>query len=147
MAPRSLTNYYPEAPSMFEDFFRPWNELIERGSNRSMITLPAVNISENKENFQISLAAPGMKKEDFRVEVDGNMLTISSEKEETKEQKEEKYSRKEYNYASFTRSFALPDLVEREKIDARYNNGILEIKLPKKEDGKQSAAMKQITVK
>jgi HSP20 family protein len=71
----------------------------------------------------VSLAAPGMKKEDFKIDVDGNMLTISSEKEETKEEKEKKFTRKEYNYSSFSRSFTLPDEVNKEKIDAKYEDG------------------------
>lgn len=153
MAPRSLTNFFSETsglsetPSMFDNILRPWNEWLDKGNNRGTTTLPAVNISESKTEFRITLAAPGMEKEDFVVEIDANTLTIRSEKEETKEQTEEKFSRKEYNYASFSRSFKLPGQVERERIDASYSNGILEIKLPKKEVGKKPSTIKQITVK
>ena len=96
----------------------------------------------------ISVAAPGLKKNDFHINVDGNMLTISAEKEETKEEKEEEnYTRKEYNYSSFSRSFTLPQEVNREKIEASYEDGVLKLVLPKKEEVKKAVASKQIVVK
>jgi HSP20 family protein len=110
------------------------------------MTVPPVNITENQDNYLVSLAVPGMKKDDFKIDVDGNMLTISSEKEETKEEKEKKFTRKEYSYSSFSRSFTLPDEVNREKIDAKYEDGVLKISLPRKEEVKKPTA-KQIAVK
>ena len=110
------------------------------------LSMPAVNISEAKDSYLVSLAVPGMKKDDFKVDVEGNMLTISSEKSETKEANEEKYTRKEYNYSSFSRSFTIPDDVEIEKIDARYQDGELKLTLPRKEEAKKSSA-KKISVK
>jgi HSP20 family protein len=95
----------------------------------------------------VSLAVPGMKKDDFNIDVEGNMLTISSEKEESKEEKEDKYTRKEYNYSSFSRSFTLPDEVNKEKIEAKYEDGVLKLMLPKKEEAKKLAAGKHIAVK
>ena len=109
--------------------------------------MPAVNIMETKDEFNVSLAVPGMKKEDFKIDLDGNMLTISCEKEEKKEQKEAKYTRKEYNYSSFSRSFTLPEGVNREKIDAHYEDGILKMTLPKKEEVKKLTSSKHISVK
>jgi HSP20 family protein len=109
--------------------------------------MPAVNVTDNKDNYLVSLAAPGLKKSDFKIDVDGNMLTISSEKEENKEEKEAKFTRKEYSYSSFSRSFTLPDEVNREKIDAVYEDGVLKLTLPKTEVSKKAAATKHIAVK
>jgi HSP20 family protein len=147
MATQALTKPGERMPSVFDDFFKPWNEWFDNGNlwNRT-INIPAVNITDNKEDFQVSLAVPGMKKDDFKIDVDGNMLTISSEKEETKEEKDKKFTRKEYNYSSFSRSFTLPDEINREKIDAKYEDGVLKIMLPRKEEAKIKAA-KHIAVK
>ncbi|MBS1914733.1 MAG: Hsp20/alpha crystallin family protein [Bacteroidetes bacterium] len=135
-------------PTVFDDFFRPWNEWFDNGGLLGkMLTVPAVNVSENKDEYTLSVAAPGMKKEDFNIDVNGNMLSISSEKEATKEDKDASYTRKEYNYSSFSRSFTLPDEVNKEKIDARYENGVLKLSLPKKEEAKKLAASKHIAVK
>ena len=95
----------------------------------------------------VSLAAPGLKKDEIKIDVEGNMLTISSEKEEKIEEKDKKFTRKEYSYSSFSRSFTLPEDVKAESIDAHYENGVLEIKLPRKEETKKIAATKKIAVK
>jgi HSP20 family protein len=136
-------------PAMFDDFFKPWNEWFDDGTaffNRQL-TIPAVNVSETKENFMVTLAVPGMKKEDFDIRIDGNMLTISCEKEEEKEEKEKAFNRKEYNYSSFSRSFTLPDEVMKEKIDALYENGELKLMMPKTEKAKVTETGKHIPVK
>jgi HSP20 family protein len=136
-------------PAMFDDFFKPWNEWFDEGTaffNRQL-TIPAVNVSETKEKFMVTLAVPGMKKEDFDIRVDGNMLTISCEKEEEKEEKEKAFNRKEYNYSSFSRSFTLPDEVMKEKIDALYENGELKLMMPKTEKAKITETGKHIPVK
>jgi HSP20 family protein len=134
-------------PTLFDDFLKPWSEWFNGGGlfDRTF-NVPAVNVTEEKNEYLVSLAAPGMKKDDFRIDVDGNMLTISSEKEDTKEEKDKKYTRKEYNYSSFSRSFTLPNEVNMEKIDARYEDGVLKISLPRKEEAKKASA-KQIAVK
>jgi HSP20 family protein len=110
-------------------------------SNNSITntTIPAVNIRETNDNFVVEMAAPGMTKEDFRIELDGNLLTISSEKEDQKEEKEgERYTRKEFSYQSFQRSFQLSkDVVDADKIEARYEHGMLHLVIPKKEHAKQ----------
>ena len=136
-------------PTVFDDFFKPWNEWFDNGSSffGRIMTVPAVNILENKNEYNVSLAVPGMKKEDFNIDVEGNMLTISCEKEETTEQNNERYNRKEYNYSSFSRSFTLPEEVNREKIEAKYEDGVLKVMLPKKEEAKKLAAGKHIAVK
>lgn len=135
-------------PTVFDDFFRPWNEWFEQNEAwPRMRNMPAVNITEEKDAYRVSLAVPGMKKDDFAVDVEGNMLTIRAEKEETTEEKEKKYTRKEYSFSSFSRSFTLPDGVNKEKIVATYENGILLLELPKKEEVKKLATSKHITVK
>lgn len=111
------------------------------------MSVPAVNIIENKNDYNVSLAVPGMKKDDFNIDVEGNMLTISSESEENKEEKDEKYTRKEYNYSSFSQSFTLPEEVNSEKIEATYEDAVLKLMLPKNEEVKKRAAGKHIAVK
>jgi len=134
-------------PSVFDDFFKPWNEWFDNGNQWSRtFNMPAVNIIEHKDEYQVSLAVPGLKKDDFKIDVDGNMLTISSEKEETKEEKEKKFTRKEYNYSSFSRSFTLPEEINREKIEAKYEDGVLKLTLPRKEETRKNTA-KHIAVK
>ena len=105
-----------------------------------------MNITEQKVKYLVSLAAPGLKKDDFKIDVDGNMLTISCEKEEKKEEKEARYTRKEYSYSAFSRSFTLPEEINKEKIEAKYEDGILKILMPRKEGAKKFSA-KHIAVK
>ncbi|WP_121355553.1 Hsp20/alpha crystallin family protein [Flavisolibacter nicotianae] len=147
MATRSLTR--PALmPNVFEDFFRPMSQWFDDSRNMNRIAnVPAVNIKEDNDKYMVSLAAPGLKKEDFKINVEENVLTISSEKEESKEQKEDNYSRREYSYSSFTRSFSLPDDVKQEAIDARYENGELRLTLPRKEEAKKAMLSKKIDVK
>ena len=147
MSTRALTKSVL-TPSLFNDFFTPWNEWFDDNRLLSrMTTMPAVNIIENGNHYNVSLAAPGLKKDDFKIDVEGNMLTISSEKEEKKEEKKEKFTRKEYSYSSFSRSFTLPEDVKQDAIDVRYEDGVLNIKLPRREDAKKVTASKRITVK
>jgi len=147
MGTQALAKLSERMPSVFDDFFKPWNEWFDKGGlfARTM-NVPAVNITEQKDTYQVSLAAPGLKKDDFKIDVDGNMLTISSEKEETKEEKDKKFTRKEYSYSSFSRSFTLPEEINKEKIEAKYEDGVLKISLPRKEEAKKPAA-KHIAVK
>lgn len=148
MTTKALSRGSEMLPTFFEDFLRPWNDWFDGGGimNRTL-TVPSVNIIENKDDFNVSLAVPGMKKDDFKIDVSGNILTISCEKEEEKKESDATYSREEYNYSSFSRSFTLPEDVDKEKIDAHYENGELSISLPKKEEAKKLKVSKQITVK
>jgi HSP20 family protein len=133
--------------SVFDNFFKPWNEWFENDSILgSAMNVPAVNITESKDKYAVSLAAPGLKKDDFKIAVDGNMLTISSEKEENKEETDKRFTRREYSYSSFSRSFTLPEEINKDSIDAKYEDGVLNITLPRKEEAKAPAA-KQIAVK
>lgn len=144
MSTKELTKRSESFPAFFDDFFKPWNEFMGMGR---ALTTPAVNIAENKNNFEVTVAAPGLKKSDFNIDVEDNMLTISCEKEERKEEKDERYTRKEYNYSSFSRSFTLPEEVIKDKIEAAYEDGVLHITLPKTEQAKKAALSKHITVK
>jgi HSP20 family protein len=147
MATQALAKKTERMPLFFDDFFKPWNGLFEGGLFGKEMTVPAVNITEQKDDYQVSLAVPGMKKDDFNIDVEGNMITISSEKEDSKEEKDKRFTRKEYSYSSFSRSFTLPDEVNKEKIDAKYEEGILKLLLPKKEEAKKAAVSKHIAVK
>jgi len=125
-------------PVSFNDFFKPWEEWFNtNGWFNNMLTVPSANIVESQNRFTISLAAPGLRKNDFTIHVDGDLLTISAEKEENKETKEEKVTRKEYNYSSFSRSFTLPDGVDKDHIEAEYADGILVLELPKTDEAKK----------
>jgi HSP20 family protein len=95
--------------------------------------VPSVNITENDKEFKIEMAAPGLNKEDFKVEVEDGVLHISSEKEAESKEEKKNYTRREYSYNSFSRSFTLPDNSLPDKITAKYENGVLNITLPKKE--------------
>ena len=108
-------------------------------------TLPAVNIKETENSYEVEMAAPGLKKEDFKIELENNMLTISSEKTEEREEgdEKEKYSRREFSYQSFQRSLSLPkEVVDEEKIKAHYKDGVLQLTIPKKEEAKQKPPRK-----
>lgn len=97
---------------------------------------PAANIIEKGDAFQLDLAAPGMKKDDFRINLENNILTISAELEDEKREEGKNYSRKEFYYGSFSRAFTLPKTIDLDKIKAEYESGILSIILPKKEEAK-----------
>jgi HSP20 family protein len=133
MSNLALSKLSEGMPSVFDDFFKPWNEWFDNRNllSRSM-NFPAVNISEHKDEYQVTLAAPGLKKEDFNIDVEGNMMTISSKKEHSKEEKEKKFTRREYSYSSFSRSFTLPEEINKEKIEAKYEDGVLHLSLPRK---------------
>lgn len=145
MATREMTR--PLGFPVFEEFFKPWNDWFEKSSLLGkMTTVPPVNIIENEDSYVLSLAVPGMKKDDFKISLEGLMLTISTEKEEEKEEIEEKFTRREYNFYSFSRSFTLPEDVKPEYIEAKYEEGLLKIVLPRKDEVKRAAATKQIAV-
>lgn len=127
-------------PVLFDDFFN--RDLFNWGNTNfsdTNTTIPAVNIKETAENYEVEVAAPGMTKKDFKVELDGNNLTISSERSDQKEEREdERYSRKEFSYQSFQRTFTLQKgVVDLDKIEGKYENGLLHLLIPKKEEAKQ----------
>jgi HSP20 family protein len=121
-------------PSLMDNIFNDWPVTNFSDTNR---TVPAVNIKENDDEFIVALAAPGMEKKDFNINLENDVLTISSEKTIEKTENEDNYTRREYNYHSFTRSFNVPkDMVDGDKIAAKYKNGELIIKVPKREEVK-----------
>ncbi len=131
----TLARFTNQMPSVFDRFF-DGNLMGWTGENGNF-TVPSVNIKETKDSFNVEVAAPGFEKEDFNVELDHDILTISSEKKAESESKgEEQYTRREYRYESFKRSFTLPETADGEKIKAEYKNGILNICIPKKEEAK-----------
>ncbi len=101
------------------------------------MSLPKVNIKETAEAYLVEMAVPGLKKSDFNIDLHNQILTISMNKEEETEQKDGNYTRKEFGYASFKRTFSLPETVNDGDIKAHYNDGILKIQLPKKEEARQ----------
>ena len=124
-------------PASFGDMFNDLmnTDLVSRDVFKST---PAVNISESQEGYVLELAAPGMQKEDFKVEIEKGLLSISAEKTIEQNDESQKFTRKEFSYSSFTRSFNLPEKVNVEGISAGYENGILKLQLPKKEEAKQN---------
>lgn len=144
----SLVRFRNPVPSLFDRFFE--NDMFD-WSNRNFsdtnTTLPSVNVKEDAEGFKVEMAAPGFEKGDFKIELDNDVLTISSEKKIENETKEdERFTKREFSYQSFCRSFTLPVTVENEKIAAKYENGILNISIPKKEEAKPKP-VKQIAIK
>lgn len=118
----------PLFPSLLDEFFgsdTPFSAL----SNRSHV--PSVNISETDTNFELALATPGKTRKDFNVELDDHVLTVSSESKHEDEFKTDQYTRREFRYDNFQRSFRLPETVDTAGINAKYDNGILTISLPK----------------
>jgi HSP20 family protein len=138
---KRTANNFPAFPSLFDDLFS--REFFNWGNSNfssTSTTVPSVNIKETADSYEVEVAAPGMDKKDFNITLDGNTLTISSAKQQTQEKKESNYTRREFSYQSFQRSFELPkNVVDEDKINARYDNGLLHLVIPKREDAKQKA--------
>ena len=138
----SLVRFSNQLPSMFDRFFEgdlfDWSN---RNFSLTNTTLPSVNIKENTDAFTVEVAAPGFEKGDFKLELNHDLLTISSEKKVEKETKEgEQFTKREFSYQSFSRSFTLPHTADGEKIEASYENGILKVSIPKREEAKPKPA-------
>lgn len=144
----SIVKFSNQMPRLFDRFFE--NDLFDMPSHtlsRTNSTVPAVNIKENKDSFEVEMSAPGFEKNDFKVELDHQLLTISSEKRTENEEKEdEHFTRREFSYQSFSRSFTLPESADSEQISAKYENGILTLSIPKKDEAKVKP-IKQIEIK
>ena len=138
----TLVRFSNRYPSLVDRFFGPdlfdWSN---RNFSNTNTTLPSVNIKESNEDFEVEVAAPGLSKNDFKIELNHDLLTISSEKENERETKEgQEFSLREFSYQSFSRSFTLPNTADSEKIGAKYENGILKVVIPKKEEAKPRPA-------
>ncbi len=125
-------------PDFIDDFFNEetWPNFFR---SRTGVNVPSVNIVESNDDFRIEVAAPGLDKDDFHVNVDSNVLTISSEKETKDEDKDENFVRKEFSYSSFNRSFTLPEGTDADKITANHKDGVLHVTVPKTEEVKKKA--------
>ena len=120
----------PFFPSLIDDFInQDWNL-----KTPSSITLPAVNIKDLEAQFEIELAVPGMKKSDFEIEVEDGLLSISSSLEEEQVTEKGKFTRREFSYNSFKRTFTIPDSVDPSNIEAQYSDGVLQLRLPKRKE-------------
>jgi len=138
--PSDLFGIQREMNKMFNNFFRGD---IQDEDSAIMAWTPAVDIAEHDDEYLVKVELPGVNKEDVKITIESNVLTIRGEKKQEKETKKENYHRVERNYGSFQRSFTLPSTVKSEKIDASYKDGILSVSLPKAEEAKP----KQIEVK
>lgn len=116
---------------LFDEFFQP---TLTGSKSKTLFSMPSVNIAEHDGNFEIEVAAPGLDKNDFELKVENDVLTVSVNKERSEEVKDEKYTRKEFNYTSFKRSFHLSNEINSSEITANYADGILKIVLPKNEE-------------
>ncbi len=128
------SEFVPRFGSLLENFFG--NQLTPFVQSEWFQTVPAVNITENDESFTIEVAAPGLSKEDFKLHLDNDILKIRVQKERQSESKDERYTRKEFNFTSFERSFNLPRTIDSEQITATYQDGLMKINLPKKPEAR-----------
>lgn len=124
---------------MMKEIFNDFPTAFGKTVREDVLQFPPVNIVEREVNYQLEIAAPGFEKADFNVSLDGNLLTISTEKKEEKNETTDKMIRKEFSYRSFKRSFTLDEKIDMEHIVAKYENGILKLELPKKEIAKPVA--------
>lgn len=137
-------NGYSPSTNLFEDFpsrgLVDWLDAAGFGRTTESSTLPSVNIAETGNDFRVEMAVPGMQKENFKVELDNNTLTIQAEASGNSEEAAREYvyyARREFSYRDFKRSFYLPNTVENDKIEAKYQDGILRLIIPKREEAKQ----------
>lgn len=128
---------YSNVSTWLDDIFNRDLPSVFTSNFNTGMSVPKVNIKETADAFMIELAVPGLKKSDFKLDLDNQILTISTESKEENEHKEENYTRREFGYSAFKRTFTLPDSVNDEKINANYTDGILSVLLPKKEEAKQ----------
>lgn len=140
----SMLMDWPMPSSLFGPDFL--NDSFELPSyNRLGLTIPSVNVTENPKEFRLELAAPGLERKDFKIEVENHCLCISAEKEEEKKEADDDYTRREYSFNSFSRSFTLPENIKEGSIDAVYENGVLKVVVPKLKETPVKVA-RQITV-
>ncbi|MBL0098341.1 MAG: Hsp20/alpha crystallin family protein [Bacteroidetes bacterium] len=131
---------FPNSVDLFNEFFSDY-----AGSDFRKWNAPAVNISENETMYKLNLAVPGLKKEDFKIALEENTLVVSAERKQESNEKTERYTRKEFSFSSFTRRFSLPENVDQAGIVANYEDGIMELQLPKKAEEKPKA--REISIK
>jgi len=140
---KQITKTNQGFPSLFSSFFNDEGFF----NNSKELSIPPVNVKETDTNYSLEFAAPGMEKEDFNVTVNDNILSVSSEKRSEESQEEDNYTRKEFSYSSFNRSFSLPETIDQDAIEATYNDGLLKINLVKLEKEEEVNNDKTIEVK
>lgn len=128
---------FPTLSSLMDDWFVGDFPSLFSSNFNTGITLPKTNIMETADAYFVEMAVPGLKKNDFQIHLDNQLLSISAEIEEKNEEENDTYTRREFGYSSFKRTFSLPEFIEESKIKAQYNDGILKVELPKKEEAKQ----------
>ena len=131
---------FPAWTSFIDDLFKEESGNIQNADFNKGITLPKVNIKESVDAYTLEMAVPGFKKSDFVIDVENENLTISADIKTEDEETKEDYTRREFGYASFKRTFILPETVEEDKIKAAYTDGILSLNIPKKEEAKPKPA-------
>ncbi|WP_136481563.1 Hsp20/alpha crystallin family protein [Cognatitamlana onchidii] len=129
---------YPLWSNWIDDMFNPneFSSVLPQDAH-SRTSLPKVNIKETKNEYVIDIAVPGMNKSDFKIDLDNGVLSISAEQKDEQANTNENYTRKEFTYSSFKRTFTLADSIDESKISAKYKDGILGVTLPKKEEAKE----------
>lgn len=140
--PSFVSDFFRTSPFMGSGLFDLDTDLLPA---RLGVTVPSANVRETEKEYMVELAVPGLTKNDFKIEIENNLLTVSAEKEEEKNEREKGFTRREYSFNSFSRSFSLPENMMAEKIDAKYEEGVLKIHVPKKEVTPQKPK-KEITV-
>lgn len=130
---RSFRPFY--VPGIFDDDFSPFH-------SNSTSTTPAVNVREDEKNYFLELAIPGIDKKDLKIDVNEDVLTISSESRNESEESKDGYKRKEFSYSAFSKSFYVPENVNKDKIEANYKDGVLSLSLPKQEEEKNKITRK-----
>ncbi len=126
--------------SPFDRFLR--NDWMDLWDGEAVETVPSLNVREDKNNYLIELAAPGLKKDDFEIDVEGSLLTISCDKETESGEEKENFFRREHNYSCFSRSVTLPDNADTAKIEAKYSDGLLNLTIPKKAETVKTTGQK-----
>lgn len=137
---RNSRRNLPDLPTWIDEMFNRDLPSLFSANFNSGLSLPKVNIKETAEDYWVEMAVPGFKKSDFKIDLDNQTLTIQTHSTEEHEENNENYLRREFGYSAFQRSFSLPESVDGEKIKATYNDGILRLHLPKKEEAKKKPA-------
>lgn len=140
LASKNSNLNFPSWSNWLDDIFNSDLPSVFTTNFNTGMTLPKVNIKETADAFTVEMAVPGLKKSDFRIDLDNQILSIFTEKKDEEEQHDENFTRREFGYASFKRTFTLPESVNEEAIKATYEAGILSIELPKKEEARQQPA-------
>lgn len=146
MTTKTLSRRTSAFPSMLEDFLSPFMQIPFLREGGRVVSVPLANITESKDRYKIRLVVPDLRREDFKIDIENNNLKISAETEERTEQTDEQVTRQEYNFSSFERTFSLPEDVNRDHIQATYENGVLNIILYKKEEAVRAAVKKHIEI-